>query len=716
MPDQVSGKDRQSYAIKLLCKIDQISNFSCAASIASPMVDRPKATSTTGAFRRAAIACQSCRLRKVKCDAQSVPSDEGCGPCQRAGQECFLDPLSDGRRSVSRKFVDKLQQRIETLEALNQGTADQPASGLNEDAIVPLTDIPVQPQDPSTPSGNTSITVALRSSDNADLDPSTRPHSSRQTPPTLALRDGQIPEKPRDQSPCFYGATSHPHVVSPGEESHPTSLDEFDTIVGIDLDPNSQHLRHHLLRSFFKYQTLWVDIVNKESFLKHQANGTDSRWYSKFLENTMLACGTRLSTSKSVRALGFKFHEWAKDEALRAMSEPTPANLQGFLLLSEYEVTQGNDRPGWMFCGVACRMLSDLGLHELVGITASAKEAAQENSLAYALMSACVVYEGVWTLYLGRPSSIPSSVMSVASSRCSEGRKSDSAWLNAWVGLCVPMAEVSRILNDQSIADSDRYTSLRKLTRNIEQWYESLPPELAYNENGLTNMDMAGYGLHTQYCKVQILLRRAFSRSPNARKRRHSQITNDTGPATLSDESNVIVYDYALRIARLVVTYREAFGMEKIPSIMLDNAVVAATAMVRHFNKTDSLGEMKQQTIWLRQLVKTMESVQPHFPVVGRMLDSLRQICGDGPLCNMFHFVHRHSTDALTHQDMVHNQPINLSVSSNALDGLFSFGSDLDSAWDCFDMNIAQGMFSAGGLHDSVLDVVPSEALISSLS
>ncbi|KAH7142130.1 fungal-specific transcription factor domain-containing protein [Dactylonectria macrodidyma] len=680
------------------------------------MVDRPKATSTAGTFRRAAIACQSCRLRKVKCDAQSVPSDEGCGPCQRAGQECLLDPLSDGRRSVSRKFVDKLQQRIETLEALNQGTADRHASGLNGDAIVPLADVAVQLQDPNTSPRTITTTEPPRSSDNADPVPSTRLHSSRQTPPAPTLRDGTFPEKPRDPSPCFYGATSHPHVVSPSEDSHVTFFDEFDMMVGIDLDPNSQHLRHHVLQSFFKYQTLWVDIVNKESFLTHQVNGTNSRWYSKFLENTMLACGTRLSTSKSVRALGFKFYEWAKDEALSAMSEPTPANLQGFLLLSEYEVTQGNDRPGWMFCGVACRMLSDLGLHELVGTTASAKEAVQENNLAYALLSACVVYEGVWTLYLGRPSSIPSSVMSIASSRCREGRKSDSAWLNAWVGLCVPMAEVSHVLNDQSIADSDRSTSLRKLTKKIEEWYESLPPELAYNENGLTNMDMAGYGLHTQYCKVQILLRRAFSRSSNTRKRRHSQITNDTGPATLSEESTVIGYDYALRIARLIVTYREAFGMEKIPSIMLDNAVVAATAMIRHLDKPDSLGETKQQTIWLRQLVKTMESVQPHFPVVGRMLDSLRQICGNGPLCNMFHFVHRQSTDALIHEEMVPNQHLNLSGSSNALDGFLALGSDLDSAWDGFDMTIAQDIFPAGGLHDSVLDLVPSEALISSLS
>lgn len=151
-------------------------------------------------------------------------------------------------------------------------------------------------------------------------------------------------------SPSFYGATSHPHVVSPSEDSGVVLCDE-DEIVDIDLDPTSPRLREDLFRSYFKYQTLWVDIVNEESFLAHQAHGTQSRWYSSFLENAILASGARLSTSKAVRALGPKYYQSAKNDALSAMSDPTPAALQGFLLLSEYEVTQGNDRPGWMFCG-----------------------------------------------------------------------------------------------------------------------------------------------------------------------------------------------------------------------------------------------------------------------------------------------------------------------------------------------------------------------------
>jgi hypothetical protein len=180
------------------------------------------------------------------------------------------------------------------------------------------------------------------------------PSSSQQNLPasTSTMFRGKSPEITNTcgGSPSFYGATSHPHVVSPSEDSGLTSSDEADA-VDIDLDPTSPHLRDDLFHSFFKYQSLWVDIVNKECFLTHRAVGSPSRWYSKFLENAILACSARLSTSKAVRALGSKYYEWAKEEAMSAMCEPTPAALQGFLLLSEYEVTQGNDRPGWMFCG-----------------------------------------------------------------------------------------------------------------------------------------------------------------------------------------------------------------------------------------------------------------------------------------------------------------------------------------------------------------------------
>ncbi|KAL2674286.1 hypothetical protein Neosp_012737 [[Neocosmospora] mangrovei] len=496
--------------------------------------------------------------------------------------------------------------------------------------------------------------------------------------------------------------------VSPREKSFAASEDAATDAVAIDLDPDSPHLRDNLLQSFFKYQTLWVEVVDRATFTTHQAAGASSRWYSGFLENAMLAAGTRLSTSKSVRALGPKYMERAKQEALQAMSEPTPAGLQGFLLLSEYEVTQGNDRAGWMFCGMACRMLSDLGLHEHVGVNGTSSEAhkqSKEGDLYYALLSACVVYEGVWTLYLGRPSSISRSVMDVVASRCRARRVGDSPWLNAWVGLCMSMADISEVLNARHLSDSERASSLRELFKQTEEWYQNLPPELAYHEDRLMDMDLAGYGLHTQYCKVQILVRRALATLSNPRKRRHSQSESGRGTQTSCDDSSSVIYRYALRTARLIVTYREAFGMEKIPSIVLDNAVVAATVMIEHSSRADNVDGLQHQTMWLRQLVKSMELVYPHFPVVGRMLDYIKQICGSGPLCDMFPRAHRDSAEGSTRDLVALRQYVEDSTRPREdQDRFLTSGTGLEGFLENLDWDVPLDIFPSGGFGDSILD------------
>ena len=276
-------------------------------------------------------------------------------------------------------------------------------------------------------------------------------------------------------------------------------------------------------------------------------------------------------------------------------------------------------------------MLSDLGIHGLARIIGAPKSAQdnQESDLAYAMLSACIAYEGVWTLYLGRPSSIPTSVMNIAASRCNAKRKADPPWLNAWVGLCVPMAEISHILNEQPASIVDISTALQDMLGRVEKWYDDLPSDLRYDENSITNMELPGYGLHAQYCKVQILLRQALAKHSQLRKNSASNAATQGHPQNSPDHSEELIYQYSLRIARLVVTYREAFGTEKIPSIMLDNAVVAATAMIKYLRRSSSSPETDRQQMWLRELLKSLESLQPHFPIIGRMLDSLKQISGE---------------------------------------------------------------------------------------
>lgn len=86
--------------------------------------------------------------------------------------------------------------------------------------------------------------------------------------------------------------------------------------------------------------------------MTQRKRGKRSRYYSVFLESALLACSARLSTSKAVRALGAEYSRNAKAQLLSPeLESPNMATLQGLLLLSDYEMSQGRDRLGWMFCG-----------------------------------------------------------------------------------------------------------------------------------------------------------------------------------------------------------------------------------------------------------------------------------------------------------------------------------------------------------------------------
>lgn len=126
---------------------------------------------------------------------------------------------------------------------------------------------------------------------------------------------------------------------------------------GIGLDMNSTQLCNNLIQLYFEYQKLWVSIVDQRKFMEDRQKGIESPWYSPFLETTVLACATRLSTSRAVRALGQKYVNKARESVPDVLETPSPSFLQGLLMLSEYEVTQGNERPGWMFCGMATFIL-----------------------------------------------------------------------------------------------------------------------------------------------------------------------------------------------------------------------------------------------------------------------------------------------------------------------------------------------------------------------
>jgi hypothetical protein len=148
-----------------------------------------------------------------------------------------------------------------------------------------------------------------------------------------------------------FGPTSPLHLLSSPDPLPTLIEDDLASTLGIAIDIDSPRVRDRMLQSYFKYQTLWASVVDQGVFLEHRTRGT-SFWYSPFLETVLLASAARLSTSDAIRSLSHKYAARAREDILLALETPSAASLQGFLLLSEFEVTQGRDRVGWMLCGM----------------------------------------------------------------------------------------------------------------------------------------------------------------------------------------------------------------------------------------------------------------------------------------------------------------------------------------------------------------------------
>lgn len=286
---------------------------------------------------------------------------------------------------------------------------------------------------------------------------------------------------------------------------------------------------------------------------------------------------------------------------------------------------------------MACRLLPDLGLHESLDSLKHSESIHIKNARLH-LLGACVAFEGVWCMYLGRPSSISRSILQRTTSSCEKYQGPDAPTLAAWLGLCGPMADICDILNSQPFLHAEAKARLLQLNDDLRRWLGSLPPGFGCDETNTADLDPTAYGVHMQYCKVQILVQQAFCPDQAARTHRVLQVEqalpcNDHEP----ENAQQLIYDAAIRIVCLLLTYRQIHGAEKIPSVMLDNTNLALTTLISHYLQNPDLIETQKRDVqWLRLAIESIITIWPHFPIIGRMLGSLKVTVEGTPLAPLF--------------------------------------------------------------------------------
>ncbi|KAI1490521.1 fungal-specific transcription factor domain-containing protein [Biscogniauxia mediterranea] len=360
-----------------------------------------------------ARACQFCRRRKIKCDAEKPE----CSTCRSSNRTCvYCDAPPKPRPSAS--MISSLQREKSALERvltqLKTSSVEQRDIMLNALTVV---DGKVDGKAmllenfPSPACGADAEPVANGHDESSDDDdygtpnflsvgeigqtsvhgPSSSPRVNRPTRST-SIGHGNASQACRDQ--LIANA-----AIGRQREHH---LRTLSTIRGVPAD-----LALHLLDLHWNRQHHTFLLTYRPTFMRELVDG--GPYCSDFLLNAVFACASKYSERIDTRSdptdpesAGQQFFSHCdmllqRDSLLTRSSIPT---VIGLLMLGSTFNARGSTTKAWLYTGYAIRMVYDLGLH----LDSEVNEFnAEEIEIRRRVFWGAFICEKLQSLYLGRP-------------------------------------------------------------------------------------------------------------------------------------------------------------------------------------------------------------------------------------------------------------------------------------------------------------------------
>lgn len=241
----------------------------------------------------------------------------------------------------------------------------------------------------------------------------------------------------------------------------------------------------------------------------------------------------------------------------------------------------------------------------------------------YTIYLSTFIYDTLWSLHLRQPRAISLSMLCTV--RDSAPKSTQNRMLHLWVDLCVHIAEVSDIMTTSLPLDSHSRVHIQQIEQRLQSHYDALPPDLSAS---VGELDMAGYTYHIQFHCVKIVLHRALLQSTLEQDHENAAPTNDTYRYTRSISPKVI-YESAVHITSLILTYKQIFGPDKMVPLMVYSIYMAATSLVSHVRSLHGLGApADRDEKRIRLLIDTLTQIRAHFPVASRMCQTIKESFG----------------------------------------------------------------------------------------
>jgi hypothetical protein len=177
----------------------------------------------------------------------------------------------------------------------------------------------------------------------------------------------------------FFGPTTNMHILS-HSSTFPSKTPESFWPISTLVHGLAPETHDYIIDLFFDCHNSALHVVHKWAFFDDLRSG-GTQFYSNFLHMAMLAEGYRYAdrTRNDIKTFAYTggagggangggdssvFHTKAKKMAeLELVKSGGVPSIQAFFLLGDLEVGCGRDDCGWMFAGMAFRLLFDVGLH-----------------------------------------------------------------------------------------------------------------------------------------------------------------------------------------------------------------------------------------------------------------------------------------------------------------------------------------------------------------
>ncbi|OWZ69086.1 hypothetical protein AYX15_00266 [Cryptococcus neoformans] len=204
----------------------------------------------------------------------------------------------------------------------------------------------------------------------------------------------------RDPSFSPMATAPQPANESPSTDSSFLGLDLFDA-TGM---PYS-HVWEPLFDLFFKHMSQHFPSCSRQRMMERFQTGT----MSQFLACCICSLGARFSDVKNRARAAAPFIARAQELVPPLLQLPTHDILTGMLFLAWSNYGQNSESGLWQYSGMAIRMSSDLGAHEVSELYESPAHYARNQLCFWSLF----VTDRVVAFATGRPASIPEDIIEI---------------------------------------------------------------------------------------------------------------------------------------------------------------------------------------------------------------------------------------------------------------------------------------------------------------